>query len=648
MNKNTKIKIFVSCHKPSYVPKNELLYPIQVGTVFAKKELEDMLHDNTGENISEKNKSYCELTAQYWAWKNIDADFYGFFHYRRYFNFSYQSFLEDGWGSIIYENISKKAIEELELNEKVMTRLITHYDIIVPKKRTLYREDNDGKRKKISVYDQYILSNSQKKEDLDIMIDILLERYPEFQQDVATYLRGTEAYECNMYIMKKQLFKEYAGWLFEILEETEKRISFKNYNVEDTRVIGFLAERLFGIYYTHITRIKELKTYEVQKTMFLNTDAEEKLNPVFTKNVIPIVMSANEQFVPYLATFIKSILENKNAAYQYDLIVLHQNISEKNEKVMQNMMKNNKNVKLRFYNVKPFLKGRKLFVDQHLSVETYFRLIIPEIMPEYSKVLYLDCDMVVNSDLVELYHTDLTGYYLAAAKDIDYLGSAKLYEDVKNYARKVLKLKSEFDYFQAGVLVMNLEEFRKNFTAKQLLEVAGSYDWRHHDQDVLNYICRQKVRYLDQRWNVVMNWQENERSRMQILRCAPLEDFQEYSKGREKPEIIHFAGYQKPWAYTNCDFSEEFWKYARNTPYYEVILQKGIKANHTTEQNGNGQNNLQVQLTGNGSYIRVNGVEQDIYLDGAYIKIINKLNRIFPIGSRRRAFFRKIGNLLAK
>lgn len=645
MNDNAKIKIFVSCHKASYVPKNELLVPIQVGTVFSKRELERMLHDNIGENISEKNKTYCELTAQYWAWKNADADYYGFFHYRRYFNFSYSNLPEDGWGSIIYESISQKALKDLDLTEKAMRRLIEYYDIIVPQKRTLYEIDNQKNKKKISVYDQYTSSNHQKKNDLDTTIEILLEKYPEFHIDVDKYLKGTSAYECNMYIMKKELFQEYAQWLFEILEEVEKRISLKNYSMEETRVMGFLAERLFGIYYTHITRTRKLKTCEVQKTMFQNTDFQESLKPIFQEKVIPIVMSANNSFVPYLSTFIESILENANKTYHYDFIVLHQDISEKNQKMMEQAVKEYPKIKLRFYNVGTFLKGRTFFIDQHLSIETYFRLVIQEVLPQYHKILYLDCDMIVNSDLVELYQTDMKGYLLAAAKDIDYLGSAKLYKDVKEYATKVLKLESEFNYFQAGVLVINLDEMRKQFTVKELLEVAGKYNWRHHDQDVLNFICRGKVKYLEQKWNVVMSWEEIGRSRMDILKCAPLEVFEEYRKGRENPKIIHFAGYQKPWERPECDFAEYFWRYAKNTPYYEQILYKKMYKKDDRMQQ---ENHSEVQIIGNGNYIRVNGVEQDIYLDGAYIKMINKLNRMFPIGSKRRAFFRKIGSILAK
>ncbi len=78
------IKLFVCCHRPEKVPKHPLLYPIQVGAALSEVRFPEFLYDDTGENISEKNRSYCELTAQYWAWKNVRADYYGFFHYRRY------------------------------------------------------------------------------------------------------------------------------------------------------------------------------------------------------------------------------------------------------------------------------------------------------------------------------------------------------------------------------------------------------------------------------------------------------------------------------------------------------------------------------------------------------------------------------------
>ena len=83
------IRILVATHKESYAPSNAFISQIQVGTALSEHYIKDILHDDQGENISSKNRSYCELTAQYWAWKNEDADYYGFFHYRRYFSFDF-------------------------------------------------------------------------------------------------------------------------------------------------------------------------------------------------------------------------------------------------------------------------------------------------------------------------------------------------------------------------------------------------------------------------------------------------------------------------------------------------------------------------------------------------------------------------------
>ena len=95
------ISILVSVHKPSEVLENKYIKSIQVGSALAKRRLDTTFHDDEGENISTLNKSYCELTAQYWAWKNLDADYYGFCHYRRYFNFSDKEYKEDAFGNIV-------------------------------------------------------------------------------------------------------------------------------------------------------------------------------------------------------------------------------------------------------------------------------------------------------------------------------------------------------------------------------------------------------------------------------------------------------------------------------------------------------------------------------------------------------------------
>lgn len=645
---SSNIKIYVSCHKESYVPENKMLYPIQVGVELADKQFDGMLHDNQGDNISFKNKYYCELTAQYWAWKNEEADYYGFFHYRRYLSFNPIRLEEDSWGSVIYDTISNEALNELRIDEKCMENIINQYDVITTIPRNIR---NSKKNRHATIYTQYASeSKSHKKEDMDLVIKIIQEKYPRFNEIVSEYLNSSEAYECNMFIMKKEIFNEYCSWLFDILEEHEKRADFSNYSVEQYRVSGFLAERLFGIYYTYLKKNSNIKSCELQKSMFINTDSISGLKPAFSEENIPIVLSANDKFTPYLSTFIESIIENSSDVLNYDLVVLHKDISNDNMNIIKEQISNKKNFSIRFFNTGYMLKNTELFVDKHLSVETYFRLLIQEILPNYSKVLYLDCDMVMNCDPADLYKENIDGYLLAAVKDVDYLGVENSDDERKDYSRNMLKLNNPFEYFQAGVLILNLEEFRKKFTVEELLRVARSYKWKHHDQDVLNYLCQGKVKFLNQKWNVIIDWKEKNKSRMDILKLAPKDVYNEYMEARKSPNVIHFAGHMKPWIHAQCDFGNQFWKYAKNTPYYEVILSNMMEAliKETSVVFSNTSRNKFKPVNNDYHGIYLEGLEDSIYIDGMYIKLINKLNKMFPKGSKKRERMKKFAKFFVK
>lgn len=620
MKQDPKIKLYVVCHKPSYVPENPYLYPIQVGTALNGNRLTGMLHDDEGDNISDKNKTYCELTAQYWAWKNDDADYYGFFHYRRYFAFDPKLDRDDGWGNIAYDRITEDAIREMKLEPETMKALITQYDVISVKGRKYPRILQDGKP--LNVYKEYGNVPFQHRKDLDITLKILLEKYPEFEETVQKYMHSNVCHECNMFIMKREIYHQYCEWLFDILFEAEKQIDMTWYSVEEYRVMGYLAERLCGIYYSYLKEQTGVKTFELPKTLFHDTAPKARLNPVFEDGV-PIVLSANDRFAPYLDVMIQSIAANSSPTRRYDIIVLFNDISEKNRNLIAWGVRNYSNVSIRFIRVCEYFDAGKLFVNQHLSVETYYRLIIPEIMPDYHKILYLDCDMVVDHDVAELYDFDLHGCILGAAKDIDVAGQVNLHQnDWQTYAVDTLGLDKPYDYFQAGVLVIDLDALRKKASSAEMIQLALSKSWRCHDQDVLNMVCKNQVYYIPQQWNVLMSWEEPGRSRMQIMKMAPRQLYEEYMKARKAPYMIHFAGYQKPWDVVDCDFAEYFWEYARLSPYYPRLL-KRTKRCFEDEAKAPVQQG-KMEQAGNDPMIR---------------KIANKL---LPFGSRRREWVKKI------
>ena len=612
------IKIYVVCHKPSYVPENPYLYPIQVGAALAGKKLPGIRHDDEGDNISDKNKSYCELTAQYWAWKNEEADYYGFFHYRRYLVFDPTLNKDDGWGNIAYDRITEEAIEDMKLEPEVMRELITKYDVISVKGRRYPRVKIEGKP--MDVYHEYGMVPFQHREDLDITLRILKEKYPEYAQTADEYMRSGSAHECNMFIMKKEIYHQYCAWLFDILFEAEKQIDTTWYSVEEYRIMGYLAERLCGIYYEYLKKQPGIQACELPKTLFKDTAPKAVLEPVYPEGV-PIVLSANDKFSPYLDIMIRSMVANASRERQYDIIILYNDISEKNQHRISMAAKGRKNISIRFIKVCEYFDSKKLFVDQHLSVETYYRLIIPEIMPNYHKILYLDCDMVADHDVAELYDMDLKGAVIGAAKDIDVAGQMNLNQNNwRQYAAETLGLDSPYDYFQAGVLILDLDGLRKTMSSEDMIQMALTHSYRCHDQDILNIVCKNKVAYLPQQWNTLMDWQEIGRSRMEILKMAPRQLYEEYTKARKNPYLIHFAGYQKPWDVVDCDFAEYFWEYAKLSPYYPMLLKKTKRCL---------MDEMEAELS------RIAKMEQNAGLR-------KMANKTFPIGSRRREWIKRI------
>lgn len=216
------IKILIATHKKYWMPSDEVYMPIHVGR--EGKDNLGYVGDNIGENISIKNPNYCELTGLYWAWKNLDCEYIGLCHYRRYFaHKSKSSKLED----------KKQAIFTRDDYE----RLLQQYDVILPKKRNYFIE---------TVRSQY--EHAHNKRDLDEIEKIIKMQYPSYIEAFEKVMNSRKLHIYNMFVMNKALFDEYCTWLFDILFTLEKRIDITNYDKYNARVFGFLSERLFNIW----------------------------------------------------------------------------------------------------------------------------------------------------------------------------------------------------------------------------------------------------------------------------------------------------------------------------------------------------------------------------------------------------------------
>lgn len=229
------IQILVAAHKKYWMPEDNVYLPLHVGA--EGKEALGYTPDNTGDNISGKNATYCELTGLYWAWKNLHADYVGLCHYRRYF------------GHLVLQNdnlgIKKRKIFIKEDYENILSR----FDIILSRRILFGRH--------ATVEAQY--SQNHYRKDLCTLRQVLQDLYP---ADIIAFDRvmkkhGLHCY--NMFVMRKADFDEYCQWLFSILFESEKRIDISGYDLYQKRVFGFLAERLLDVWlFNRGLKIKEV------------------------------------------------------------------------------------------------------------------------------------------------------------------------------------------------------------------------------------------------------------------------------------------------------------------------------------------------------------------------------------------------------
>lgn len=568
MSDKKDIKIFVShrIDEECEIIHNPLFVNVRCGAVFDTRKNVQMAGDDIGEHISQKRPYLSELTVQYWSWKNVEADYYGLCHYRRYLNYSKQTYKRDAFGNVIDHYINERTERRYGLWEEQMRDVIEGSDLVIA--QTVNVRMLPGHYK--NVKEQYYKSCAYlQKKDIDMMETVVCEKYPKYREAVESYLYGKDAFFCNLYVMKKEVFDKYCNWLFPILDELEKRIDIRNYCEEARRTLGHLAERLFGIYLTYLKIHTTLKITQLQTVVFLNPQHQEKIT-FQEKDVIPIVFAANNQFAGPLSVAMQSVIESACDDRKYAIVILESDITEQNKELLRWQIQGKKNFQIRFYNALALVEGYHLRAHDHISEETFFRFLIQDILPDCSKAVYIDCDLVVKKDLAALYDTNIEGYSFAAVRDIDFIGQINgAVKTMNEYAKKRLRLKDPYAYAQAGVLLLNLKEMRRQYSMKEWLQRA-SENYRYSDQDVLNKYCQGKIYFLDLRWNVIFDC---DYSRIQnIIRMAPEELYRAYREARKDPYIIHFAGHQKPWKQLPADFQNEFWTVAKRTPFYELLL----------------------------------------------------------------------------
>ena len=275
------------------------------------------------------------------------------------------------------------------------------------------------------------------------------------------------------------------------------------------------------------------------------------------KELIPIFFATDDRYVPFLCVALNSLITNSSPKNDYKIHVLIDTLSEENKKILRDMQTDS--VSVDFHSVTARLQGicKRLHIRDYYSKATYYRFFIPEMFPEYNRGVYLDCDIVITDDIAKLYHAPLGNNLVAAAHeevmtDIDVFGQ---------YSESVLGIPRN-EYFNAGILTMNLAKMREEKIEEQFASLLGKRTYRvAQDQDYLNVICYRKATLLSTNWNK-----------------TPMP----YANRNKIPKIAHYKINFKPWRYDNIPYAELFWKYAENTHFYADLLEQ--KATYTAEE----------------------------------------------------------------
>jgi lipopolysaccharide biosynthesis glycosyltransferase/glycosyltransferase involved in cell wall biosynthesis len=295
------------------------------------------------------------------------------------------------------------------------------------------------------------------------------------------------------------------------------------------------------------------------------------------KNYIPICLACNDKYIKYASVLLQSVIENSSSENFYDIVILTTDIHKENKKTCINMFENYENFTLRFSDVSHIIKKYSdILANKQSSLETYYRFFALDVFDKYEKVLYLDCDTIVLDDVAKLFETDLTGKYAGVVTD-----SAVINLEFDNITpaqvngSKNTKFEKHFKSFNAGVILLNLKEIRKDFTVQSFFDVTFAQNQIFRDKDILNYLFHGKLHYFPQEWNMTADCFDN--INYKLLNDAENSEFNRNIKAAvHNPRIVYYNRAVKPWSFNS--FEQEnyshnyFWKYARKSPYYRIIL----------------------------------------------------------------------------
>lgn len=579
------IKIFVS-HRidlDSETIDNPLYIPVRCGAVYDERENVTMLGDDTGDNISEKRATFNEFTVMYWAWKNIDADYYGLCHYRRFLSF----YGEDLPFSVLrqgaVDSMSPATLQYYGFeDEHRIRKIIEETDIIVPYEYHMKRDAKpETKSTNIKDYWEQNCSSYLKPEHFKLLMGLIRDYAPQYYSSAVEFCGGKMFRGFNCFIMKKSYFFQMCEFIFPILFAFNEKLDRTHFSATQNRACGYLGEWLFSIYVYHLTKHSTARISERQLVAFLNTDRSTALNPAFGGKATTIVMPLNDGNRPLMAVTMQSLLMHLSAENNYDIIFLQRSfdsdqwcnhLKKQQNASLKELARDYSNVSVRFYDPKNELGKLDISGLRNSEPEELLYIyFVPWIFAGFNRVVWLQDGMLLNADVAELEGINIGDNLMAATKNPIVSAMANGYApETFSILRREFEQFDIYSWASTEIAVLNLAQIRTEFSYAKIEESLLA---RRRDNSAsidINCFFKGRTYFLSQSWNHIESCNPEY---FRLIEYIPVDiDIQSPSCEDARVKAFNLRGMVNSWVPQQAQTAKLFWNYARMTPFYEELL----------------------------------------------------------------------------
>lgn len=306
-----------------------------------------------------------------------------------------------------------------------------------------------------------------------------------------------------------------------------------------------------------------------------------KLFPAFEQNNVPVILASNNRYAPYAGVFIQSLLDHASEENNYDIIIFQRDISEENKRLLKGLAAGRANISIRFYDPSPFLASFHYAEENHLfPLEVYYRIIAPYIMDYPGRMITVDVDTLLKTDIARLMDEELAECSVGGVCDVVIIGmclcdhtSFRKNIKMRDYYEYIYGLDYLRNYINGGLLLFDRNKYVQELKLETIFRTAQQGEYAYEEQDILNILMKGKMKVLDFAWNVRVR--SNAYNTRFIDAGWKLYDGA-CERAYENPYLLHWAGKPTPWVCPDVPWGNEWWQTALRTPFVGHIFARMI------------------------------------------------------------------------